>query len=197
MLQRSELKQLQEQNDYPSVSVLAPTHRTAPANKKDRLVVKNLINKALDRLAEEFQKREVAAVVQNLANLERHVDWEHALDGLALFASKNVARMFYLPFRVKARVQIDGTYASGIDQVWRAAAEKRCRTLLVETDYEYPADLAPTEDHLLPYTGRGATALDDAVDEVIERVLAAGGEVFFYDAGVLDVHQHIAAVLRY
>ena len=37
----------------------------------------------------------------------------------------------------------------------------------------------------------------DAVDEVIEKVLADGGEVFFLESGTLDVHQKIAAVLRY
>ena len=87
--------------------------------------------------------------------------------------------------------------ASGIDQVWRAAHGNRCQTLLVEMDFEYPADLAPTGDRLLPYTGHGAAALDDAVDEVIENVIAKGGEVFFYEPGVLDPHQRIAAVLRY
>jgi hypothetical protein len=34
------------------------------------------------------------------------------------------------------------------------------------------------------------------VDEVIERVMDTGGDVFFYGAGDLDVHQKIAAVLR-
>jgi hypothetical protein len=88
-------------------------------------------------------------------------------------------------------------HASGISQVWRAAFEKRCQTLLVETGFESPADLASDGDHLLPYSGRGKAALDDAVDEVVERVIADGGEVFFYDTGVLDLHQRIAGVLRY
>ena len=88
-------------------------------------------------------------------------------------------------------------HASGIDQVWRAAYENRCQILLVETGFEYPADLSAEGDRLLPYTGRGAAALDDAVDEVIERVIARGGDVFFYEPGVLDLHQRIAAVLRY
>jgi hypothetical protein len=42
-------------------------------------------------------------------------------------------------------------------------------------------DLSPQGDRLLPYSGRGAAALDDAVDEVIERVIADGGDVFFCD----------------
>lgn len=361
MLCRSELKRLQSQRDYPSLSLLAPTHRTAPANKKDRIVVKNLVSEGLDRLHREFKKREVAPLVQNLEKLVDRLDWAHLLDGLALFASREVATAIPLPFKVKARVVIDATFAtrdlvftlnrapryrvlvltekptrlfeattnvltedtskpfpmvhkgpggasklpggqginrsavrdeshreffrtvdaalaaiqkedplpvvvvgidrylafypelakdpesivgyvtgsyddpnpaklgklvwpvfkagatlkrtralvrlneavkanrhaSGIDQVWRAVFEKRRQTLLVETDFEYPADLAPDGDRLLPYGGRGPSALDDAVDEVIEVVLADGGEVFFYDEGVLDLHQRIAAVLRY
>ena len=80
-------------------------------------------------------------------------------------------------------------HASGIDQVWRAAFDKRCQTLLVETGLRTSRRPRPPGDRLLPYSGRGAAALDDAVDEVIENVLADGGEVFFYDPGVLDLHQ--------
>jgi hypothetical protein len=361
MISRGELKRLQGQRDYPSVSLLAPTHRTAPANQRDRIVVKNLQADGLERLHREFGKRDVAAVVRNLNILVDRVDWEHAHDGLALFASREVATSIQLPFRVKARVLIDATfatrdlvstlnrapryrvlvltekptrlfdavtnvltevterpfpmvhkgpggasrlpggqginrsavrdeshrqffrkvdealssvqkedhlpvvlvgverflafyqevtkdpeaivglvagshddpspsalgklvwpvfksgstlrrtralvrlgeavranrYASGVDQVWRASYEKRCQTLLVETDFEYPADVAPDGDRLLPYSGVGAASLDDSVDEVIEQVLSDGGEVFFYEPGTLDVHQRIAAVLRY
>ena len=60
MICRSELKRLQGHQDYPSVSLLAPTHRTAPANRRDRIVVKNLVAEGLDRLHGEFKKREVA-----------------------------------------------------------------------------------------------------------------------------------------
>ena len=47
MICRNELKRLQGHQDYPSVSLLAPTHRTAPANRRDRIVVKNLVGNAL------------------------------------------------------------------------------------------------------------------------------------------------------
>jgi hypothetical protein len=361
MICRTELKRLQGQNDYPSISVLAPTHRTAPANRRDRIVVKNLVADGLKRLHGEFGKRDVAALVRNLNKLVDRVDWQHSLESLALFAGRNVATAISLPFKVKARVVIEASFAtrdlvftlnrapryrvlvlsekptrlfdatthvlteftdkpfpmvhkgpggiaklpggkginrsavrdeahrdffrkvdgalaaiededpvpvvvvgvdrylafyqeitqhpdaivglvagnhdktnpaalgrlvwpvfkagmtlkrtrglvrlkeavsvnrhaSGIDQVWRACFEKRCQILLVETGFEYPADVHPQGDRLLPYSGRGAAALDDAVDELIERVLADGGEVYFYEPGVLDLHQGIAAVLRY
>ena len=112
MINRTELKDLQRNNDYPSVSLLAPTHRTAPANKRDRIVVKNLLTKAVDRLHGEFKKREVASTVQSLKKLVDKVDWKHALDGLAIFASGTVAKTVYLPFRVKARTVIDASFAT-------------------------------------------------------------------------------------
>jgi len=359
VLSRSELKSFQTHRDYPSVSILARTHRTAPLNKQDPIRVKNLVKKAVNRLHEEFKKREVAAVVKNLQQLVKDVDWEHTLEGLALFASRERSVAVSLPFRVKSRAVVDETFttrdlvysfnraspyrvlvlsqksrlfdgwtalldehtarpfpilhrgsggasklpggkginpsavrdeahrtffrsvdeavdalqkvnplplvvvgvernlafyrevarqpgavvamlagnhdqtspsalgklvwplyqsgatlgrtealvrlddavgadrhASGIDQVWRAAISAKCQTLLVEKDFHYPADVSPEGDRLVPNTGQGAASLDDAVDEVIERVLNSGGEVFFYDSGALDAHQRIAAVLR-
>jgi len=360
MLSLSELRKLRAHREYPSVSIMLPTHRTAPANKQDSIRAKNLSKQAIDRLHGEFSKREVAAVVKNLEGLVRTQDWEHMLDGLCLFAGREKADAFKLPFRVKPRVVIDETFAtrdlvftmnrapsylvlvlsekptrlyeawtsvleehkvkpfpmihksrggasrlpggkgvnpsavrdqshreffrtvdravaalqsvsrrpiilvgverylafyqevttnmesvvgmlagnhdmtspselgklvwpvfqsgatirrskaltqldhaagakqsaSGIDQVWNAAFEKQVRTLLVEVDFEYPADVTPEGDRLLSYSGKGARSLDDAVDEVIERVLSDGGEVFFYPVGTLDLHRQIAAVKR-
>jgi hypothetical protein len=353
------LKSFQAHRDHPSVSILAPTHRTAPSNKQDPIKVKNLVRNAVDRLHQEFTKRETAAVVANLQQLVRDVDWEHTLDGLALFASRRLSRAVSVPFRVKPRAVIDETFAtrdlvyafnratpyrvlvlshkptlydgwtalldehkvkpfpmvhrgpggasklpggqgvnpsavrdeaqrqffrlvddavdalqkanrlplvvvgvernlafyrevtrqsgaivgmlagnydqaspsalgklvwpvfesgatlrrtealvqldeavgvhrhaSGIDQVWRVAVGRKSRTLLVEKEFKYPADVSPEGDRLLPYTGQGPAALDDAVDEVIERVMDSGGEVYFYPTGTLEVHQKIAVVLR-
>lgn len=361
MLTRAQLRAIQAHNDYPSVSILAPTHRTAPANKQDPIRVKNLVAKAVDRLQKEFSKREVASVVKNLESQVRKLKWAHLEDGLALFASKDQAHTFLLPFKVKPRLAIDASFAtrdlvftlnrtplyrvlvlsekptrlfegsanqltevktgafpmvhagpggesrlpggfginvsakrdeahrqffrkvdaelarlqaesptkivvvgvdrylaffqevtqhgdaivamitgnhdktaasvlgklvwpvfqaaatrqrtqalvrldeavsvnrhaSGINQVWRAIFDNRCATLLVERDFAYPANVSPQGDELKPFTGKGAAALDDAVDEAIERTLAQGGEVLFYEPGTLEVHQRIAAVLRY
>ncbi|MDX1964255.1 MAG: hypothetical protein SFX18_13965 [Pirellulales bacterium] len=358
MLSRAELTTLQAPQEYPAVSILAPTHRTAPANKQDPIKVKNLVTKAIDRLQTEFKKREVADVVKNLKELVKGIAWRHTLDGLALFVSRTQATAVQLPFRVKPRVQLDRSFAtrdlvyaynravpyrilslghtsrlfdawttvleehtakpfplehqgaggslklpggeginrsavrddhhrkyfktvadavaaidrerplplvivgvernlafyqevaknaelctlvagnhertnpadlgklvwpifdqgntarrtkalveldaavgakrsaSGIQDVWNMAADGQCRVLLVEKEYKHPANLHTDGRQLLKYTGKGAEALDDAVDEVIERVLATGGEVFFYGLGDLEGHSRIAAISR-
>src|SRR5262245_24031376 len=130
MICRSELKRLQGHHDYPSLSLLAPTHRTAPARKKDRIVVKNLAAEGLKRLRGEFRPREVAALVRNLDRLVERVDWEHALEGLALFASRDVATAVQLPFRPRARVVIDETFATR-DLVYSLNRAPRYRVLVL------------------------------------------------------------------
>src|SRR5215472_10739722 len=130
MICRSELKRLQARRDYPSLSLLAPTHRTHPANRQDRIVVKNLAAEALDRLHGEFKKREVAGVVQNLNRLVDRVDWKHMLEGLAVFASRDVAMTVQLPFRPRARVVIDETFATR-DLVYSLNRSPRYRVLVL------------------------------------------------------------------
>lgn len=71
-------------------------------------------------------------------------------------------------------------------------------TLLVEQGFHYPArvdasslELTPTEDPAAP------GGLADAVDDLIEVVLAKGGRVMFVDNSSLAAQQHAAALLRY
>jgi len=92
-----------------------------------------------------------------------------------------------------------GTHVvSGVGPAWRAAHEGRVDLLLVEQDYAYAArvdpdglTLAPAEDATAP------GVIDDAVDELVETVLAKGGRVEFVDNEALAVHQGIAAIQRY
>ncbi len=137
MICRTDLKRLQSHRDYPSLSLLAPTHKTAPSNKKDRIVVKNLAAEGIKRLEDEFKKREVGALVKNLNRLIDRVDWQHSLDGLALFASRDVATAIHLPFRPKARVTIDTTFATR-DLVYSFNRSPRYRVLVLT---EKPARL--------------------------------------------------------
>jgi len=86
---------------------------------------------------------------------------------------------------------------STIGEAWRLAHEGRGKLLLVEKNYHVPAIL--TEDgrfELVEQVG-GTEVMDDAVDEVIEAVLAKGGNVAIVDDGTLSLHQRIALTLRY
>jgi hypothetical protein len=121
---------LQTHRAHPSPSILLPTHRTAPDNRRDPILLKNLVTEATNRLEAEAGKRGAAPLLRTLEAQVAGVDLQHALDG--------------------------GDGAAGSD-------------------------------------GGG---MADAVDEVIEPVLAKGGEAVFVDDGSLAQHQRVALPLR-
>lgn len=106
------LKVIQSFHQYPCVSILLPTHRTAPANQKDAIRLKNLAKEAEERLRQEFDKREIDALVQRIHELVDSVDVQHNLDGLGLFVNNEFAEKINLPFSVRERVIIDHTFAT-------------------------------------------------------------------------------------
>ena len=112
MITRHDLKELQALTKVPALSIVLPTHRTSPDNKRDPILVKNLVNEAKDRLSQEFSNRDLAPLLENLDALVNDIDYDYALDGLALFVSHDVAKKFYLPFTVPQRVVIDQTFAT-------------------------------------------------------------------------------------
>jgi hypothetical protein len=89
-------------------------------------------------------------------------------------------------------------YASGIGEVWRLAQEGRAATILIEQDFHYPARVDPSGLHLTAVEDpREVDVFDDAVDELIQIVLAKDGRVAFVDNGTLQAHQRAAAILRH
>lgn len=129
-MNRSDVLALQAHRGYPLVSVIAPTHRTSPDNKADPILVRNLIDDAKQRLLGEQSKREAAPVIERLDELFEEVDWDHTLDGLALFASPDHAEVVYLPHHVRPRVVIDETFATR-DLVATLARSGRYRVLVL------------------------------------------------------------------
>lgn len=86
---------------------------------------------------------------------------------------------------------------STIEETWRLAQEGRGKLLLVEKNYHVPAILTENGGLELVEASGGTEVMDDAVDEIIEAVLAKGGEIAIVDDGALAAHQGIALILRY
>lgn len=111
MTYRETLASLLHQEGYPSVSVLARTHRTAPDNHQDPITLKNLIAEVEERLAKEFSGREYTPLVEKLHALVGAIDHNYTLDGLALFVNAHTARRVDLPFPIESRAIIDRNFA--------------------------------------------------------------------------------------
>jgi hypothetical protein len=86
---------------------------------------------------------------------------------------------------------------STIEEVWRLAQDGRGKRLLFEKNYHVPAIVTEAGSLELVDQSGGTEVMDDAVDEIIEVVLAKGGKVAIVDDGALSAHQQIALILRY
>lgn len=90
-----------------------------------------------------------------------------------------------------------GKLAIGMDNVWQVAEHKKGHLLVVEKNYMYQAQKNDA-GQISPATKEGnAFYIKDAVDDVIEKVLANGGDVEFVDMGILDNYEHIALIQYY
>jgi len=83
--------------------------------------------------------------------------------------------------------------------VWTAANDKLGRLLIVEKNFNYPADHTSNSDHINKHDELKNTPfyIKDAVDDVIEMVLKYGGDVIFVEEGVLAEFDHIALIQYY
>ncbi len=91
-----------------------------------------------------------------------------------------------------------GKLTTGIKQVWKEAGNRKGRLLVVEKNYMYQAqDVTNEEIDKTTAQGQQSFFIKDAVDDVIEKVLAGGGDVEFVDLGILDNYEHIALIQYY
>ncbi len=105
-------KIIRNQSDYPNVSILLTTHKTAPDNNQDAKILKKLLREAERRLLAEFKKREIRKLIEKLNKTVKSIDIRHNLEGLAIFVNNNFDKVVRLPFPVRERVIIDENFAT-------------------------------------------------------------------------------------
>jgi hypothetical protein len=87
--------------------------------------------------------------------------------------------------------------ATGMPSAWLAARQERPEMLLVEEGLSYPARVTADGDWLTPADDvEHPDVVDDAVDELIETVLARGGKVTLVADGRLEPHDGVAVTVR-
>ncbi len=97
-----------------------------------------------------------------------------------------------------AKAVKDGTVLSTMGDIWPAALQGRGKTLLVEEGFHYPATVDESGMKIEPSENPEAPGvIDDAVDEIIEAVIAARGDVVFVPDGTLTEHQRMALMVRF
>ncbi|QXJ25190.1 hypothetical protein AGRA3207_006650 [Actinomadura graeca] len=109
------LSELRKPRAYPAVSVLMPTHRTAPGNRQDPIRLRNLLAEARRRLHEDARVPADTAdeVVRGLERAVEDADPRHAEDALVLFAAPGGEHhTFAIGQPVDERVIVDTGFAT-------------------------------------------------------------------------------------
>ena len=89
----SRLARLASEKINPSVTISLNTHRTHPDNAQDAILLKNLCAEAEKRLIDEFGKRPVAKILDDLSALPEQIDIQYNLDSLHIFLSNDTKEM--------------------------------------------------------------------------------------------------------
>ncbi len=87
--------------------------------------------------------------------------------------------------------------STALQEIWQLANEGRGKLLLVESDYHIPGVVDERGGLQIVEEKGGTEVMDDAIDEIIEAVLAKGGEVMLMEDGSLADYHGIALTLRY
>ncbi len=89
MTNEQKLEKLAKEQNTPCVTISFNTHRTHPDSEQDRVVLKNLLKDATDRVIETYGKREASALLDNISAIENEIDVNYNLDSMHLFLSDN------------------------------------------------------------------------------------------------------------
>lgn len=112
ILSQQDLQTVIEQSQNPSVSIFLPTHRAGPQIQQDPIRLKNLLRQAEAQLIEEGTRPAEARTL--LAPVAELVDdagfWRHQGDGLAIFRSREVFRVYRLPLSLQELVTVSDRF---------------------------------------------------------------------------------------
>lgn len=94
------------------VTIIMNTHRTKPENEKDSIQLKNLVSKAEERLYEEFDKRDVWPIMEQLNQVIDKIERNYHLESLVVCANADFADYTRLAVEVEDRVVVDDNFAT-------------------------------------------------------------------------------------
>lgn len=89
MTNTQKLEKLANETDTPCVTISLNTHRTHPDSEQDRILLKNLLKEAEYRVMDEYEKKEVAGLLNKINAVAEEIDVNYNLDSMHLFLSNN------------------------------------------------------------------------------------------------------------
>lgn len=115
MSMKQKLEILARETNSPCVTITMNTHRTHPDTEKDRVVLKNLLKEAEERVINEFGKRSVSELLKNINLIDTiyvDLDLNYSLDSLYIFLSNDTKEIIKSIWSIpKNKVEISDKFA--------------------------------------------------------------------------------------
>lgn len=89
MAVRQKLEKLAAETNAPCVTISLNTHRTHPDSEQDRILLKNLLKEAEERILTKYDKRSVIPLLDKISKLAENIDVNYHLDSLHIFLSND------------------------------------------------------------------------------------------------------------
>lgn len=110
-MKREKLEKLATEKNYPCVTISMNTSRAYPANQKDIIVLKTLLEEAKERVIKEFGKRPVIDLIAKINHLESEIDVNYNLDSLHIFLSNSTKEIIKSTWTTHNGVQVSESFA--------------------------------------------------------------------------------------
>ena len=110
-MKKDKLEKLATEKNYPCVTISMNTNRTYPANHKDSILLKNLLEEAKERILKEFGKRTVIELIEKINKLESEFDVNYNLDSLHIFLSNTTEEIVKSTWPTHDGVHISENFA--------------------------------------------------------------------------------------
>jgi len=185
-VKKSLLDDLRAANQYPCVSLLLPTHRSAPKNFQDPVRLKNMIKEAAQQLDTKLSHHDAAPVIEKLTELIESIDLEHVLDGMAVFVNADIAVKVDLPFEPEERIVVNDHFV--IRDLVRTL-NRFARYYVLILSEKKTRLLLGTTDHLVEH--RGSRKNRDSQDDFYMVDTGRGGESRTHDGEIIKHAQKL------
>ena len=101
-LNKALLNELSNMDEKLCLSLYMPTHRSHPDNLQDPIRFKKLIKELEESLSGKYANKEIEKLLEPFINLQNDADfWNHTLDGIAVFSTKDYFETVNLQMTVK------------------------------------------------------------------------------------------------
>lgn len=97
--------------DLPKITLVMPTHRTSPENKKDKILFKNLLHNIKNDLENHYPKSTYETTLEKLNRiLDDTMFWMHQSLGLVVLASGHFIETLHLQYQPSAQTLVSSNF---------------------------------------------------------------------------------------